>query len=640
MPEDTAAPGYAFPFAIPDDVAAFSTALAAAGDGESPKLSTVATTDDTLRTLHTQVRDHAKTYAGLPPNEVTQETLDALTACRDLAVAVRHVLGARAEHAERQRAAFAAIDEDLPAAVTAMTASDGTGDSADVAVTAADGGLAARIGAALLKLVGDTEDEPRRTPGVRDVARRSGAPHLPAEAEQPRYAALVAAAPGAGYAAGQEVTFDDATKLLSRQVDLNPSLTTARMKGRPGDPKRPVTVWGGPGSEGRTFTMTTYNRVPGVEFRREFPENLRVLDDEKGYAVAEHAASERRLPGGNLVRSAQIAVQAGRALTAAAGWCAASETIYDLCELETLDGLLDVPEMQTTRGGWNIPVDGGPDFATIFNALGSAGDTHLTEAEVIADTAKVCTEIPCPSFEDVRLGVDYVCLTGGLLQRRGYPEVVARWSRGAMTALAHKINQATIAAIVTGSGAAVFIPPDPSGEDAASAVLSGVNLAAVDAKYRNRMGFNTSLEVVMPWWGIVPIRAALARRAGVAMLDVPDSMIMDWFTQRGAVPRFVYDWQDAFVGLPTGPGNAGGLQALPLTMQFLIYPAGTWVRAVQDVVRLDTIYDSTRLSTNEYTAVFAEDGHAMLQMCPLSRLYTVQVDPSGVTGCCPSTQGS
>ena len=76
---------------------------------------------------------------------------------------------------------------------------------------------------------------------------------------------------------------------------------------------------------------------------------------------------------------------------AAAGWCAPSETIYDLVETETLDGILDTPEMQTTRGGWNIPVNGGPDFASIYNALGNAGVTHLTEAQVIADTAKVAT---------------------------------------------------------------------------------------------------------------------------------------------------------------------------------------------------------------------------------------------------------
>jgi hypothetical protein len=51
---------------------------------------------------------------------------------------------------------------------------------------------------------------------------------------------------------------------------------------------------------------------------------------------------------------------------------------------------------------------------------------------------------------------------------------------------------------------------------------------------------------------------------------------------------------------------------------------------------LDTIYDSTLLSTNQYTAVFIEDGWAAMQMSPISRLYRVNVDPGGVTGCCDS----
>jgi hypothetical protein len=65
-----------------------------------------------------------------------------------------------------------------------------------------------------------------------------------------------------------------------------------------------------------------------------------------------------------------------------------------------------------------------------------------------------------------------------------------------------------------------------------------------------------------------------------------------------------------------------------------VYPAGTWVKAVQDVVALDTIYDSTLLTTNQYTAVFVEDGWAALKMGPLSRRYVVPIDPSGVVGCC------
>lgn len=624
-------PAYEFPFPVAEDLAVLS--------------------DADLATLQAQVREHSQQFAGLPADQITDDSLAALRACRTVSVDIKNVLLGRRQASDEAAALAAEIAdaevEDLSAAPETQIDEDddgtsGDGETVDAVTAGAGTDLASQIGTAILQLAGQGNGR-RRAPGVRNLSRGNRQPQLPADA-QPAMASMVAASQAAGFTAGQTLEkFSDAAKLLSKQIDLHPSLTAGRARGRRDDPKRPVTVYGGPGVPGRQFVMSNYNRVPGIELRREFPADLRLLDgatEGRGYAIAEHARNESRLPGGNLRRSAELAVKKGRSLTAAAGWCAPSETIYELCELETLDGILDAPEMQTTRGGWQIPEDGGPDFGTIFTGIGDSGDTHLTEAEVIADTSKVCTDIPCPDFEDVRLGVDYFCLTGGLLQRRGYPEVVARWARGATSALAHKINQGFIAAIVAGSGAATIIPADPSGDDAASAVLSAVDLAIVDAKYRNRQGFNETLEVVLPMWVMVPIRAALARRAGVAALDISDAQILEWFTIRKAVPRFVYDWQDSFAGLVGGPGASTPLAALPTTAQFLVYPAGTWVKAVQDVVSLDTVYDSTRLATNEYTAVFVEDGWAALQMCPISRLYTVHVDPSGVTGCCPGSEVS
>ncbi len=603
---------YVFPFEVPADLAAAS--------------------DEVLRALHAQVREHAATFAGLSPADTSQDTLSALTACRDLAQSIATVVIDRRDSAASSAALFAEIDADLPEA-----AADPDGDGGD------GGDPAPEPDPAPADLVPAAVTAARTpAPRVREVARTSRGPALPAQAQRGAYASMNAAAPIAGFHSGQKLDrFADAAKALSAQLERYPSMSAGRAKGgkRFAGPTRPVTVYDAE-DRTRSFQLRDYVRQSVVELRREFPEELRVDESVgNGYSVAEFASSERRLPGGSLIKSVAESVKNGRSLTAAAGWCAPSDVIYDLLELETLDGMLDLPEMQTTRGGWQIPIDGGPDFSSIWTSLGDGGDTHLTEAEVMADSVKMCTEIPCPPFEDVRLGVDYYCLTGGLLQRRGYPEVVGRFSRGATIALAHKINYGVIASIVAASGAAIVIPQDPNGDDAASAVLAAIDLAITDAKYRNRMGFNATMETVFPEWVLVPIRAGLARRRGVRAFDVTNAEILGWFAERNAVPRLVYDWQDAFSGLTTGPGGATALTRLPATVQFLVYPAGTWVKAVQDVVALDTIYDSTLLSTNQYTAVFVEDGWATLQMSPTSRLYTVNVDPSGVTGCC-DTVGS
>lgn len=382
----------------------------------------------------------------------------------------------------------------------------------------------------------------------------------------------------------------------------------------------------------KNFKFKNPVRHGAVRFRRDYPDELRASTT-NAYDRALFAANERRLPGGSLMESQRRLVQAGRSLTAAAGWCAISENLYRLCELESLDGILGLPELQADRGGFQVPEDGGPDFTTIWNSIGDAGDVILTEYEIQQGTVKVCTDIPCPDFVDTRLDVAYACLTGSLLQRRGWPEIIARFSSGAMIALAHKVNEAVIEAIVTAAGAATVIPADPGGDDAAAALLSGVELGIVDMKYRNRMPFASTLEVVLPFWSLAVIRAALSRRSGVGMLSVPDSAIVAWFNERGAAPNFVYDWQDALSGLAGGPGGTTAITEFPATMDFLVYPAGTFTKIVADVVSLDTIYDSANLVNNEYIALFAEEGFGVIQTCPDARQYTVPVDVSGCVGC-------
>lgn len=604
---DTTDDRYVFPFPVAADLATLD--------------------DDALRAVLGQVREHAAQFTGLAPDQTTAETVRALTACRDLATTVAAEITARRERTASAASAtadldgaFAVLDEPAPADPDPAPAADP--DPEPAAATAATDPApvtAARPSA----------------PSVRTVATRAPAAQVPPQADRNIYATMTAAADVPGFAAGQALTrFADLQTAVSARLDRYPAAPVNRRNIMTG-PNRPVDAYD-PDAPARRFEIRQFARHGAVQIRRDFPEELRMRDGgPEPLSIAEYAASQRRLPGGSLVASAQQAVAAGRSLTAAAGWCAPSETLWDLVELETTDGILDTPEIQASRGGFQIPENGGPNFSTIWSGIGNSGDTHLTEAEVIADTNKVCYDIPCPTFEDVRLGVDYVCLTGGLLQRRGYPEVVGRFSRGAMVALAHKINMGVVAAMVADSGSAVVVPADPNGDDAISGLLGAVDLAITDIKYRARMGFTQTIEIVLPMWVLVQLRAAATRRRGVDMVSLNDAEIMGWFAQRNAVPRFVYDWQDQYSGGGgTTPGGSSALTALPQTVQFLAYPAGTWVKAVQDVVSLDTIYDSTKLTTNEYTAIFAEDGWAMLQMTPISRLYTAVVDPSGVVGCC------
>jgi hypothetical protein len=360
--------------------------------------------------------------------------------------------------------------------------------------------------------------------------------------------------------------------------------------------------------------MTGSHRNSLVSLRRNFSDDLVQRDDTVDALVA-HAVDPSRLPGG--------------ALTAAAGWCAPSQTIYDLCELETTDGLVDIPEIQVTRGG--IRFTPGPDFATIF---GGAGYFHQTEAQVIANTTKPCMDIPCPTFTDIRLEVEGVCVTGSILQRRGYPELVERFLRGAMVAHVHKVNAFVIAQMVAGSTVVDLEPPVdvPLDVSATSHTLMAVEQQAMDLRYRNRLAQNAQLEAVFPFFAKALFRADISRRQGLAEFMVTDAMIDDWLNLRGVRPQWVYDWQDAFSGVAAGPGAATPLTLWPNSFFFLIYPAGTWLRGSDDTIRLETIYDSTNLATNRYTALFTEEGVLVAQVCNGgSRVVEVRACPSGVT---------
>lgn len=594
---------YTFPFDVPDDL----TALSAEQLGE----------------LRGQVAEHARELLA-DENAGAQ----ALSETHALLSQIREREAELAAAADTRAQLSAALDDDSD---DGEPGDSGDGDSDDD-VAAGDGGDGDGGSGDNAGLTADRS----RAPGVADAARRGGPPQPPPDPEPEPYATMVAAADVPGFSSGQGLTnFGQAALAVENRLSSYAVGGGGKRRGGKrvsADVKRDIEATLSKAT-GHIIRLKNPTRHGAVRFNRQFPEDQRVSDGERGYDKLLKVADERRLPGGNLIESAKRLVESGRALTAAAGWCAASEVIYQLCELESMDGILDLPELQAPRGGFNIPDDGGPDFSVIWNGIGNAGDTHLSEYDVEQDTAKVCFDIPCPEFVDNRLGVDYFCLTGSLLQRRGYPEVIERFSSGSMVALAHKINQGVIGDIVTASGAATTISADSGGDDAAAALLSAVELGIVDMKYRNRMPFAATLEVVLPMWVLVVIRAALARRSGVGLLGISDAQILEWFAIRGAMPRFVYDWQDALAGLAGGPGAASALTELPSTVDFLVYPAGTFTKAVADVVSLDTIYDAASLQNNEYTAVFAEDGWAVLQTCPDVQRYTVPVDVSGCVGC-------
>lgn len=350
--------------------------------------------------------------------------------------------------------------------------------------------------------------------------------------------------------------------------------------------------------------------------RKTFDERATVSSPESAEAAMAFAVNEKNLPGGSLV--------------AAGGWCAPSETVYDLLEDESRDGLISLPEINVTRGG--IKFTKGPKFADLY----AAPSFNFTEEEAKAgkylpDTAnqgankvgpKPVYNVPCTEFEEVRLSAAGIHVQANLLQQRGYPELVARTLRGSLVAHEHKMSERIIASMERQSTA---VSMDAGQIGAAAPILTAIELQVEHYRYAQRLSRSTTLEAVFPYWVHGAIRTDLSRRQGVDLTDVNDARIDAWFKARGVNPQFVYDWQAL-------TGAAGDFKVWGSSLKFLLYSAGTFVKGGQDVITLDTVYDSTLLGQNDYTALFTEEGYLVAKRGHDARAVTVPINPNGGTG--------
>ena len=350
--------------------------------------------------------------------------------------------------------------------------------------------------------------------------------------------------------------------------------------------------------------------------RKSFDERATVGSPESAEAAMAFAVNEKNLPGGSLV--------------AAGGWCAPSETVYDLLEDESRDGLVSLPEINVTRGG--IKFTKGPKFADLYAApsfnfteeeakVGKYQPTSATDPTNKVG-AKPVYSVPCTEFEEVRLSAAGMHIQAGLLQQRGYPELVARTIRGALVAHEHKMSERIIAAMEAKS---TVVSMDAGQVGALAPVLTAIELQVEHYRYAQRLSRSTTLEAIFPYWVRGAIRTDLSRRQGVDLTDVPDSRIDAWFKSRGVNPQFVYDWQAI-------TGEAGAFKAWGNSVKFLLYSAGTFVKGGQDVITLDTVYDSTLLGQNDYTALFTEEGYLVAKRGHDARVVTVPLNPNGGTG--------
>ncbi|MGA5202797.1 major capsid protein [Streptomyces variegatus] len=513
--------------------------------------------------------------AKMGAQSVTGKDMDTI---RSLSAAVKKIKEVQAERVAAAEAAAAEIDA-LAADVLGLEPAD---DTAPAAEGGDQGGT---------EFAADTEQPPAEEPAAAPaeqpvtaaVAPRSPAlnlsnvrrraQHVLPDAPAPK-TKITAAVDVPGYTPGMEIGFDEITAGLTSRAN---SLKTAG---------------GGVGLV--------------ISYEHPFSRDLIVTDSSsapEGTTVAMRAADQRRLPQTNLVASG--------------GWCAPSETLYELVEVACPDMLWDAPEIQLARGGLRY-------YKTPSLDVGAMTWVH-TEADDIAGNEKPCYKIPCPLPTEVRCDAVGVCLEAGILTQRHFPELVEHYLRKAMIAHEIRIRQELFArALATATPvtiAATF--------GAVSAVFSAVALQAADMIERHSLCEGTALEVVFPWWSRNLFLADLARRNGCCISEVSTQDVQDVFSPLGVRIQWARALPPA---VPTEIGGATPATVWPDSIQFLMYPSGQLQIGRGEEVNLGVIHDSNKFVTNDYTALFSEECVALVDRSVDTRAVTVPVCPDGATG--------
>jgi hypothetical protein len=491
-------------------------------------------------------------YAEIPDAEVTDEQFADMKELGEFAK------GARAELSERE-AAFEARSAELATLRGELAAKPEEGSDAEEAgeSPAEEQAEDDKMKKAAVEVV---EAAAKRTGFAAKAASKSVAPKPSA----PKGGSLVAAAEVSGYAAGHKFSnFADASAAILNKLQSMPTSI--------------------PNHQSRAGILV----IEGAE--TEFSQANQAFQN-RDLELLLAAGKESRLKGGSLV--------------AAGGWGAPSERTLDFCELENVDGLIQLPEVTITRGG--VQYTKGPTLADVLGS--STGFWDMTEATAEAGVEqKTFLRPTVPTFTEKRLDAVGIGLEAGLLLRQGWPEVIDR--HATLLTVAHQIKMArkSIALIQGFTGAAT---PITNAFGNAFDIFHILELLAVGERQRLSMSVNQTLEALIPHWVKPVVRADLAQRQGVDTPKVTDAEIDSYLTARGIKAQWITQYQDIALDATTGLALT-----YPDTVEVIFYPAGSFVRGVAPVIQLDTIYDSTNLKKNDYLHLFMEQGVLMTNPC-------------------------
>lgn len=330
-------------------------------------------------------------------------------------------------------------------------------------------------------------------------------------------------------------------------------------------------------------------------------------------------------------------LRGAEALVAAGGWCAPSEQQYDFCDTPAAVGLLSLPELAIKRGGVIFPAE--PDFSALQTGF------HFTEPELEATDGqgnptaiKNLVEIPCPpDMIEYRLEAIGWGLKSGILQKRAWPELVKKFIDEFLVEHQYRVSAKTVLKVLAQSSAAKVVPTDAV-LGATTGILNGLHVRARNIQIKSRRDV---VEGIAPIWFRDVLKADLANRDGLDVLNVTDAQVDAWLAARGIYLQYEGRWQSLGEGQPGHEDTSWW----PGSVDVVLYPAGTFWRTLQNVVTIGAQFDLDLLTKNRELVGFVEDEFQVGKRCGPSHLIRIPLCVNGAVGAreqidCSSSYGA
>jgi hypothetical protein len=213
----------------------------------------------------------------------------------------------------------------------------------------------------------------------------------------------------------------------------------------------------------------------------------------------------------------------------------------------------------------------------------------------------------------------------GNLMARTFPEMVSSWTKLLLAQHAREAETNLLDKLVADStaisGDAVY--------GAALTILGHIDQVVAAYRSRHRIATSVRFRVILPFWVKDVVRTDISRKQFGGVPNLPDSAIEEYFSVRGINVTWHYD-ESSTTSSIYGAQSAGAMLKYKTTVEWFIFPEGTWLFLDGGSLDLGLVRDSTLNSTNDYT-IFAETFESAARVGQQSLVVNSTVQANGST---------